>query len=361
MKVVIFCGGYGTRMWPISRKSFPKQFFPLFSGKSFFQLTYLRYKKIFKDEDIYVSTEAKYAKFVRQQAPALPHKNIIAEPERRDNLAAIGLVTALVQARTPNEVMLISWSDHLINKEVEFLKAFRAAGEYAAKTGLIVSVDEEPRYPSVHQGWVKLGETIEEHKGFRIVRITKHIEKPKLPLAKKLFLEGNYLLNTGYRAWRSDVMMGYFKKYTPDIFEGLTTIVNHLSDKNFDTYLYREYHKFRKDSIELAVFEKLPANVRATIPVSVGWEDSGTWELLYRALRVNEVENVLEGGAYLEHMDSNENLIVGPKGKMIGIIGLHNIAVIDTPDGLLVCDLGETDRVKELFKILEKKSPEFVE
>jgi mannose-1-phosphate guanylyltransferase len=355
MKVVIFCGGYGTRMWPASRKNFPKQFFPLIKGKSFFQLTIARFRKIFEPEDIFVSTESKYTNFVKKQAPYLPAGNIIAEPERRDNLAAIGLVTAIIHKRFPNEVMLISWSDHLINQEDEFLRAMKIAAEYASKKGIIVSVDEKPKYPSVHQGWVRLGETIEDYKGLKIVKILKHFEKPDLATAKKFFSDGNYLLNTGYRAWRTDIMLGYFKQFAPEIYQGLMRITEHMDA------LASEYHKFPKDSIETGIFEKLSENAQATIPVQVGWEDSGTWELLYRALRVNEDENVLEGGAFLEHLDSRGNLIIGPKEKMIGIIGIKNMVVVDTKDGLLVCDMGETDKVKELFKILEKSNSKYVE
>src|SRR4030042_3571004 len=158
MKVVIFCGGFGTRMWPISRKSLPKQFYPIIKGKSFFEITFSRFRKVFEPEDIYVSTEARYVKFIRKQAPSIPLKNIIAEPERKDNLAAIGLATAVIHKHSPNEVMLISSRAHLINQEDEFLRAFKTAGEYAGETGLIVSVDEEPKYPNVHLGYVKLGE-----------------------------------------------------------------------------------------------------------------------------------------------------------------------------------------------------------
>ncbi len=361
MKVVIFCGGYGTRMWPASRKSFPKQFFPLIGKKSFFQLTYSRFRRIFSPKDIFISTEENYVKFIRKQAPSLPRENIIAEPERKDNLGAIGLATAIIHRRFPNEVMIVSWSDHLIRQEEEFLRAVKTAGEYAGKTGLIVSVDEEPRYPSVHHGWVKLGETVDEYNGLRIVRIVEHFEKPDLARAKRFFVDGGYLLNTGYRAWRTDVMLGYFQKYVPQMYAGLVIITGHLGKKNFETYLYREYHKFEKDSIETGIFEKLSADARVTIPVQVGWEDSGTWELFYRALRVNERENVVEGEGLVEHLDSSGNLIIGQKEKMIGIIGLKDIVVVDTKDGLLVCNMKETDKVKKLFKILEKSNPKYVE
>lgn len=359
MHLVIFCGGYGTRMWPVSRKSFPKQFYPLIGGKSFFELTYLRFRRLFKPKDIFVSTEKIYVPFVRKIAPEIPKENIIAEPERRDNLGAIGLVCAILEKRFPGDVMVVSWSDHLIGKEGEFLKAIMAAGEYARQTGFIVSVDEEPGYPSVHHGWVKLGETIDAFKGYSIVRITKHIEKPKENIAKRMFAAGGYLLNTGYRAVKTDVMLSYYKEFQPEVYEGLTKIMEADGKSYEDTIIYREYHKFPKDSIESGIFEKLPEDKRVTIPIDVDWRDAGTWELFYKSLRKKDEENVVEGEALF--IDAKGNLVVAPPDKIVAVIGASNLAVIDTHDGLLVVDLNQTDKVKVLFAILEKDKPEFVE
>lgn len=361
MKIVIFCGGYGTRMWPVSRKSYPKQFFPLINGKSFFQLTFSRFRKVFDAEDIFVSTEEKYKHFVRKQAPEISLENIITEPERRDNLAAVGLATAIIQKRFPGEVMLVSWADHFISKVPKFLNAVLTAGEYAKETGLIVSVDEKPTYPSVHHGWVKLGKILRKVNGHKIVEIVRHIEKPKGEDAKKLFKEGGWLLNTGYRAWRADTMLLYFKEYVPSVYIGLNTIADSYGTASFHKVLEREYHKLKKDSIEYAIFEKLPEDQRATIPLEMGWEDAGTWELFYKARITKNMTTVVEGGVEVESIDAENNLIVGHKGKVIGIIGLSNIAVIDTPDGLLVCPMDKTDAVKEVFARLEKDKEEFVE
>ena len=361
MKIVIFCGGFGTRMWPASRKSFPKQFYPLIGGKSFFQLTYHRFRKVFEPKDIFVSTEEKYVKFVRDQAQSLPRENIIAESERKDNLGAVGLATTVIEERFPKEVMMVSWSDHLFSREADFLRVVVAAGKYAQDSGLIVSVDEEPKYPSVHQGWVKLGETIDEFRGHRIVRILKHIEKPDEETAKRLFRSGGYLLNTGYRAWRTDVMLSYYKEYVPEMYAGLMRIKDALGKKNEQTVLRGEYHNFEKNSVETGIFEKMPQDKRVTIPVNVGWEDAGTWELFYKALVTATRETVIEGEIETELLDAQENLIIGQKGKMVSVIGLSNIVVIDTPDALLVCRMDESNRVKEIFTTLEKKNPKFIE
>lgn len=358
---MIFCGGFGTRMWPASRKSYPKQFFPLMGGESFFQKTYKRFKKIFKPEDILVSTEAKHLSFIRKQVPEIPSENIIAEPERKDNLGAVGLVTAILEKRYPGEVMLVSWSDHFIGNEPVFLKAMMTAGKYAEETGLIVSVNERPRAPTTQNEWVKMGEVVDDVDGFRIVKILETIKRPELEVAQKMLKSNDYLINTGYRAWRTDIMLSYFKKYQPEMYEGLQKIAEADGTQKQDAVIKREYHQFVKDSVEFGIFVHLPDDKGVTISASFGWEDAGTWELFYRAMRVNQNQNVVEGEAYTQFIDAKSNLVIGPKGKAIGVIGLSNVAVIDTPDGLLVSDLSRSGKAKELFGILEKEKPEFID
>lgn len=362
MKVVIFCGGRGTRLWPVSRVSVPKPFIKLVKGKSFLQITYERYRKDFKPEEIFISTEDIYVPLVKKQVPAVPKNNIIAEPERKDILAACGLATAIVNKYFPGAPVLISWAKHLIGKERVFLDAVAAAGEFAEKTGLIVSVDSKPTYPSVHQGWVKMGKTLDNVNGYKIIELEKHVEKPEVKVAKKLFNSGNWLINTGYRVWKTDVMLKYYKKYQPAMYDGLEKISQAWGTKKQISVLESEYHEFKKESIEYGIFEKMPRNVRATIAADMGWEDIGiSWEEFYKALITPKQQTVVEGGADTETIDAKNNLIFGPKDKMIAVIGLSNIAVVDTPDGLLVCPLKDSQKVKTLYKKLEHYYKEYVE
>ncbi len=354
MKIAIFVGGRGTRLWPVSRVSLPKPFIKILKGKSFFQITYERYRKDYKPEEIFISTEDIYVPLVKKQAPEVPQNNIIAETERKDILAACGLATAIVNKYFPGETVLISWAKHLIAKERVFLNAVAAAGKFAEKTDLIVSVDSKPTYPSVHQGWVKKGKTLDEIDGFKVVELEKHIEKPKESIAKKLLESGDWLINTGYRAWNTDVMLNYYKKYQPAMYKGLDKIARAWGTDKQKEVLEREYHEFKKESIEYGIFEKLPGNVRATIAADMGWEDIGiSWEEFHKSLITPKKKTVIEGGADAELMEAENNLIFGPKGKMIAIIGLSNIAVVDTKDGLLVCHLKDTQKVKILYKKLE--------
>ena len=364
MKIVIFCGGYGTRMWPASRKSYPKQFFPIVKGSSFFQTTINRFKKGFKTEDILVSTEEQYVNLVREQAPEIPKENIIGEPERRDTLGAIGLISAIVEKRFPREVMFFSWSDHFIANEEKFIKTIKAATEYTRKTGVPVSVNEKPTFPSVHNGWLEQGGKMATQNGYSLYQIKRFIEKPDLKTAKKFLRENHkYFIHTGYGAWRSDRMLTYYHDVRPSEYKGLLKIMDAWGKGSYKTVLKKEYHKFEKVSVEFGLFEKLPSDLRLNIPMSVGWEDAGTWQLFYGAMLEKGEDTVVEGGSEVLEMDSFKNLIVGKSKnkKVISVLGLKNIAVIDTDDALLVCDLDSTQKVKDIFKKLEEKKPEYVD
>ena len=362
MKVVIFCGGHGTRLWPISRKSFPKPFVPLLNGKSFLQITYARYRKVFSPEEIFISTEYRYLSFVRRQLPEVPKRNIILEPERRDTMAAYGLAAAIVNKYFPGDPVLFSWAKHLISKEAVFLNAVAAAGEYTQKTGLAVSIDSKPAFPSVHNGWVKKGKSLGKVNGSKVFQLEKQVEKPKESFAKKLFASGEWLIHTGYKVWNTEKLLGCFKEFQPSVYEGLAKIADAWDTPRQSKVLKREYSEFTKTSIDYGIFEKLPSDSVVTVEADMGWEDVGiSWETYYKGLITPKKSIVEEGGADTQYLDADKNLVIGPKGKMIAVIGVSDVAIIDTPNGLLVCKLTDTQRVKELYEKLEHYYKEYTE
>lgn len=362
MKVVIFCGGHGTRLWPISRQSFPKPFVPLLNGKSFFQVTYDRYRKIYSPDDIYVSTEDRYLQFVRKQATDLPRKNIIMEPERKDTLAAVALSIAVVHKYHPEEPILISWAKHLMARESVFLDAVEAAGEYAKESGVTVSIDTKPEFASPHNGWIKMGDTLKTVNGFKIVEQVKHVEKPEKKIAEEFFAEGGWLIHTGYKVWNSSKFMEYLEEFQPAMFKGLEKITEAWGTEHQDSVIKKEFHEFIETSIDYGLLEKMPKHAVATIDADMGWEDVGiSWETFHKGLATPKVRTVIEGGVDTEFIEADENLIIGPKGKMIVVIGLSGIAVIETPDGLLVCKLDQTQKMKDAYEKIERYHKEYTE
>ena len=348
-------------MWPTSTKSFPKQFRPIIRGKSFLRHTYERFARVYKPEDILVSTEIRYKEFIENIIPEIPKDNIILEPERRDNLGAIGLVTAIIEKRYPGEVMFFSWSDHFIGKVDAFLDAIGAAGEYTKEHGTSVSLNEKPTFPSVHNGWIEFGEKVGDAGSFPIYKVIRQVEKPDEKTAQSFMNAGNYLIHTGYATWRSDLMISYFKEYAPSIYGGLEKIMNALGTEDQDQVIKEEYSKFEKASIDYGLYEKMPKDLRVTIATETEWEDAGTWQLFYDAMKEDGKDDVIEGEVKTKFIDSSGNLIIGEGDKMIAVVGLKNVVVIDTHGALLVSGLDSTAKVKDLFKKLEEENPEFID
>ncbi len=364
MKIVIFCGGHGTRLWPISRVSFPKPFVPLIKGRSLFQITYDRYRKRYPASDIFVCTEEKYVKFVKEQEPEVSRKNMILEPERRDTLATYALMTIFFNKKFPGEPVLVSWAKHLIRREAVFLDAVKAAGAFTQETGVGVSIDSKPEFPSVNNGWIKKGVSLGSLGGSNYYKLEKQVEKPELKVAKRLFISGDYLIHTGYKIWDMAKLLGYFEKFQPEMYKGMMKISDAMGTKMEETELYRQYHKFPETSIDYGILEKLPNDAFVTLEADMGWEDVGiSWETFYRGLVTSSLKDdtVEEGGADTKYFDAERNLVIGPKGKMIGVVGVSDIAVIDTSDGLLICKLSESQKVKALYEMIEKDKSEYVE
>src|SRR3989344_4051561 len=296
VKILIMCGGKGTRMWPISNLSHPKQFESLLGKTSMFRQTIDRVLKGFNPEDIYIATSAKFGPFLREQAAEIPEKNFILEPAMRDNLGAVALATAVIAKRHPEAVMIILWgADHLVQKETEFLTAIKQAALLAGANKVIVHVDTPPTYPSVHNGWIKIGQVIKEVDGHKIYEFIQQVEKPDEATAKKFFSAKDYLIHVGYMATQPALLLEYYQTYAPEAYEVLQRIIPAVDTPKFQSVLEAEYPRFEKVSVDYGPFEKLPPQSQWELPVNMGWVDVGTWELLYHGLPQDKDGNVVFG------------------------------------------------------------------
>lgn len=350
MKIVIFAGGVGTRLWPMSRTDFPKQFKLLIGEKSIFRQTLERILKGFEPEDVFVSTGKEYARYISTQAPEIPLRNIILEPQRRDSLGAVGYATMYVHHYFPNCVMAAIWgADHLVKDGDTFRRALSVAEKIAEEEPVICKVDTRPTFPSTFNGWVEIGKVVKKINGFEIHEFIRFVEKPDLSTAKKLFKSSKYLINVGYMVWKTDLMLSFYQKYQPEIYERLIKIDSALGTDKEQEVLREEYLGMKKDSIDYGIFEKLTPKDMLAIPTDMGWVDVGTWDLLFSGLSKNETDNVIQGDVSV--IDSKKNLVFSDSNRTIGIIGMDGVIVVDTGDALLVC---KRDRSGEVKKLLEQ-------
>ncbi len=346
-------GGRGTRMWPISGDNNPKQFEKFVGTESMFRQTVNRVLKGFSPEDVYIATSDKYGSFLQAQAREVPKENFILEPAMRDNLGAIGLATATINHRHPDSVMIILWgADHVVQDEEKFITALKEAANLAGKNDVIVHIDTPPSYPSVHNGWIKIGDKIQESNGHDVYEFVSQVEKPKLGTAKKFYQDKNYLIHVGYMATKPSLLLDYYKKYAASTYAIIDKIQAVIDTPEYQAVLEEEYPKFEKVSVDYGLFEKLPVGSQWELPTQMGWIDIGTWELMYHGLPKDENGNVVMGEANL--IDTKNSLIISKKDEKVGIIGMDGVIVVDSDRGLLVCPLSEASKVKQLYIELEE-------
>lgn len=358
-KALIFCGGVGTRLWPMSRKSHPKQFQPLVGTKSMFEVTVNRVMKGFSPENIFIATGAEYLDFIKKQAPLIPLENIIAEPVRRDTMGAVGLATKIISERYPDAIIAAIWgADHIVKDESEFNKVIKISATYALEHSKIVKIDVRPTFPSVHNGWVEMGEKVDTVQDRGVHEFVRFIEKPDYEKAKTLFNNRNFLINTGYLVWPAQLMLDLYEKYQPETFQILNKIGEGVGNDKLNNLVADLYPLIPKISVDYAIFEKLDNTNTVVIPADLGWTDVGTWQLLYQGLVTNpNIDNLTKGN--VELIDVERSLIYSNVNKkVISVIGVNDVCVVDTEDGLVICDIHRTDEIKKLIERLEGNKEE---
>jgi len=354
IKVLIMCGGKGSRMWPISNMAHPKQFESILGETSMFRETVDRVLKSFDAKDIYIATSGLFANQIKSQATEIPPENFIFEPAMKDNLGALGLATAIIEKRNPGSVMVLLWgADHLVKKVDVFLEALNKAASLASVCEKMILIDSVATYPSVHNGWIQIGEKIATHDGSDVFEFIRQVEKPDLIKAQEFYQSKNYLIHTGYMATKTSLLLKFYEEYVPETYAIIERITTHLDTPEFQTVLEAEYSKFEKLSVDYGLYEKLPSSTQWEMPSEFGWVDVGTWELLYHGLEKDENGNVILGKASL--LNVKNSLIISKKTGIMGLIGLDGMIVVQTEEDMLVAPLGQAPVVKDLYAMIESQ------
>ncbi len=348
MKVVIFAGGVGTRLWPLSRKNTPKQFGKLIGDKSTLQEAVARLQPEFAPSDIYVATGKRYKDIVIDQLPDIPQENFIFEPEMRDVGPAIGLTTAIINKKFPNEPMAIIWSDHMVKEIKIFQKALRMA-EKSIKDGKsdFVFIGQKPRFANQNVGWIYCGDELWEEDGLRSLEFKKLKYRPKLSQAEDFFQDSHYVWNLGYFVTTPAYLIEKFERFAPQMYEDLMKIIN---SQDFDKTLSEVYPTLEKISFDDAILEKFTTSKISVISVDIGWSDIGAWEALKEALSEEADENVTKGKVMVE--DSRDSLVFNYTNQLTVGIDLSEMLVINTEDVVLVCPKSSVPKIKKLVESL---------
>ena len=337
MKAVILAGGGGTRLWPLSTDETPKQFQKLVSDKTMLEETIDRLDFL-QPQDIYIAINHKHLELTKKLCPQIPEDNIIVEPALRDTAPCLGFAASIIENRHPGEVMAVAYADHLIQNKEEFQNKVKLAAEIAQRDNTLNIVEVEASEPNTNYGYVKLGEMTEES----VYMLDSFKEKPDRETAEKFIAEGNYLWNTGIYVWKAATLLEKFKEFHPDEWEKLNSMIKKFDQENISAI----YPTMTKISIDYAIMEKVdPSEVRI-IRANLDWSDIGNWQAIWEELSQSPSDNIERGDS--KSLDCKGSLIYSDSGKPVRVIGLDDVIVVDTPEGLLVSKKSESKRIKEL-------------
>ncbi len=351
MKVIIFAGGVGTRLWPLSRKNTPKQFEKIVGDKSTLQLAVDRLQPEVKPDDIYISTGKKYEDIVRSHLPQIPPKNFIFEPEMRDVGPAVGTAMGIVGKENPDSPVAIIWSDHFVKKERRFREVLGFAEDLVLKNkDSLIFIGQRARFANQNLGWIEFGDEVDEVRGTKIFRFKKLIYRPSLEDAEKFLESQTFAWNPGYFVSSPSFILSQYKKFAPSIWEGIMEIQKAVGETNYEQVLEEIYPKFEKISFDNAILEKINPEHVSVIAADLGWSDVGAWEALKEALQVSASENVTRGKVLVE--DSLDNLVFNYTDQLVVGIDLSKMIVINTDDVLLICTKDSVPKIKKLVESL---------
>ena len=352
---LIMAGGSGTRFWPLSTDEKPKQFLDLVSEKTMIRETIERIVKIIPFEKIFIATNVKYLDEIKKEIPEIPEENIILEPTARDTAACIGYSGIIIKKKFPESMMAVLPSDHLINKEDEFLRYLNEAFE-AAKSDVIVTLGIKPTYPETGYGYIENKKT---RKKEEIYDVKSFREKPNFEIAERYLERGNFLWNSGMFIWKTDFIISEIKKYMPVHEKVLEEIEIKLQNINtsgveLSDYINEEFSKFEKISIDFGIMER--SKVVKVIPIDIGWNDVGSFKSLEDVFEKDQDGNIVKADQFYE-LDSEDNIIINKENKIIATIGLEHFVVVNTGEALLICRKDKTQEIKKMLdKIKSSKS-----
>jgi mannose-1-phosphate guanylyltransferase len=341
MIVVIIAGGSGTRLWPLSTPDYPKHLMKLNDGqRSLLQHTYERATKL--ASTVYVISDSGHAHHVQEQLPELDEETLLVEPARRGTASCVIAALAHLDSRhEPDEPIIFMHSDHYVRDVSGFIHSFMIAGHMSRQEGKIVLVGIEPDHPATGFGYIQKDELID--KELFVFSVHSFKEKPAFNLAQKYIRSGNYLWNGGYFVGSQVTFKKQMQKYSPGMYENYSKLLKTKTSDEFN----KTYLGFESDAIDYALMEKVDDLL--VVPAAFDWMDIGSYGDLHKAVESDEQGNHVSG-EQVELEGVENSFIQNHDDRPLAVIGLDNVVVVNTKDGILVARKDLAQKVGEVSK-----------
>lgn len=348
---VIMAGGVGSRLWPMSRKEFPKQFQdPLGCGKTLLQQTYERYSRIVPPENIIISTNVEYYAIVREQLPDVDEQQVVREPAFRGTAPSIANLACYIRQLNPKANIVVAQSDQLVLDEKAFAGLVGDALDFVAENNKLVVIGIKPTCPETRYGYIQAEG---EPASGSIFKVRTFTEKPELEFAKVFVESGEFYWNTGIYIWNVQTIIDTLSEHLPEMMNELETIYREIPDRDLRReQAYEVYTSLPTASIDLNVMERAD-NVYVSVG-DFGWADIGTWDTLYGFMPKDCDGNVIMNSTVLKY-DCKNNVVMLPKGKLAVMQGVDDLLVIDSGDVLMICRKGSEGDVRRFLNDAKMK------
>ncbi|MCE5174614.1 MAG: mannose-1-phosphate guanylyltransferase [Bacteroidales bacterium] len=352
---VIMSGGIGSRFWPASRTTYPKQFLDFFgTGRSLLQQTFDRFRQIIPLENIYIVTNKKYKELTMEQLPELKENQILLEPQRRNTAPCIAFAANRIRAVNPKANMVVAPSDHLILKEQDFLKRISEGLEFVGKHKTLLTLGMKPNRAETGYGYIQ----IDTEKLDNISKIKTFTEKPNKDLAKVFYESGEFMWNSGIFLWNVQTILSAFDELLPDIASRFNNGQEYFNTPKEEEFIDNIFPACPNISIDYGILEK--ASNIYVLSADFGWSDLGTWGSLHDLSPKDENQNaVLKCDALL--YESHDNLISLPKGKLVVLHKMDGYIVAESGNVLMICKKENEQEIRQFVIDTQlKKGDEYI-
>ena len=344
-------GGSGTRFWPRSRVSKPKQYLSLFGEKSLIQESVQRFANFIPEESIYVVSAKNQQEVLESQTGNLPKDNLIFEPVGKNTLPAIGLAAIFIAEKDPDGVMIVSPSDHLIQNDELFRQCIESAVLIAGQKDGIVTIGITPKYPATGYGYVQTAEEIQIGQSIKSFSVNRFVEKPNAMVASDYLKQGGFFWNSGIFVFKISVFLNAVRQFAPALYADLQRIKAQFGTENFENTLEQIYRQVESISIDYGILEKA-SNV-FLVQGDFVWNDLGSWEEVYKYdAGKDKNQNIASGEAVF--VDSKNSYVHAPN-SLVAVVGIDDVIVVQEGDTILVCKRNRAEDIKHVVVEITKR------